>query len=145
MKFTYKATFRAACTGYVVQAIVNNLAPLLFIAFQDCLGLNRLQITTIITANFLLQLLVDLVSVRMIDRIGYCAAAVLASVLVAVPPVEQAYADTRQELQEQLSAAEQKALFSAFPTVCRGIELLLQGKTDEAMQACNGFRPEVGA
>ena len=43
------------------------------------------------------------------------------------------------------SATEQKALFSAFPTVCRGIELLLQGKTDEAMQACNGFRPEVGA
>lgn len=40
---------------------------------------------------------------------------------------------------------EQKALFSAFPTVCRGIELLLQGKTDEAMQACNGFRPEVEA
>lgn len=80
MKFTYKATFRAACTGYVVQAIVNNLAPLLFIAFQDCLGLNRLQITTIITANFLLQLLVDLVCVRMIDRIGYRAAAVLAMV-----------------------------------------------------------------
>jgi len=38
-----------------------------------------------------------------------CAAVMLASVLVAVPPVEQAYADTRQELQEQLSAAEQKA------------------------------------
>ena len=38
-----------------------------------------------------------------------CAVAMLASVLVAVPPVEQAYADTRQELQEQLSAAEQKA------------------------------------
>ena len=71
MKFTYKATFRAACTGYVVQAIVNNLAPLLFIAFQDGFGLNRLQITSIITVNFLLQLLVDLAAAGFIDRIGY--------------------------------------------------------------------------
>ena len=80
MKFTYKATFRAACTGYIVQAIVNNLAPLLFIAFQDGFGLNRLQITSIITVNFLLQLLVDLAAAGFIDRIGYRAAAVLAMV-----------------------------------------------------------------
>jgi PTH1 family peptidyl-tRNA hydrolase len=43
------------------------------------------------------------------------------------------------------SQTEQKALFSAFPTVCDGIALLLQGKLDEAMQRCNGFKPEVGA
>ncbi|MBR6709822.1 MAG: aminoacyl-tRNA hydrolase [Clostridia bacterium] len=40
---------------------------------------------------------------------------------------------------------EQKALFSAFPTACRGIELLLAGKLDDAMQVCNGFRPEENA
>ena len=80
MKLTYKATFRAACTGYIVQAIVNNLAPLLFIAFQDGFGLNRLQITSIISVNFLLQLLVDLAAVGFIDRIGYRAAAVLSMV-----------------------------------------------------------------
>ncbi len=80
MRFTYKATFRAACTGYIVQAIVNNLAPLLFIAFQDGFGLSRLQITTIITINFLLQLLVDLAAAGFIDRIGYRAAAVLSMV-----------------------------------------------------------------
>lgn len=80
MKFTYKATFRAACTGYVVQAIVNNLAPLLFIAFQNGFGLSRLQITSIITINFLLQLGVDLAAAGFIDRIGYRAAAVLSMV-----------------------------------------------------------------
>ncbi len=37
---------------------------------------------------------------------------------------------------------EQKALFSAFPTVCAGIDLLLAGKLEEAMQTCNGFRPQ---
>ncbi|MBQ8611019.1 MAG: MFS transporter [Oscillospiraceae bacterium] len=83
MKLTYKATFRAACTGYIVQAIVNNLAPLLFIAFQDGFGLSRLQITSIITVNFLLQLGVDLVCAGFIDRIGYRAAAVLSMVMAA--------------------------------------------------------------
>lgn len=80
MKLTYKATFRAACTGYIVQAIVNNLAPLLFIAFQNGFGLTRLQITSIISINFLLQLGVDLAAAGFIDRIGYRAAAVLAMV-----------------------------------------------------------------
>lgn len=42
------------------------------------------------------------------------------------------------------SAPEQKEIFSAFPTVCAGIELLLDGKAEEAMQRCNGFRPEAG-
>ncbi len=83
MKLTYKATFRAACTGYIVQAIVNNLAPLLFIAFQDGFGLSRLQITSIITINFLLQLGVDLAAAGFIDRIGYRIAAVLSMVLSA--------------------------------------------------------------
>ena len=83
MKLTYKATFRAACTGYIVQAIVNNLAPLLFIAFQDGFGLSRLQITSIITVNFLLQLGVDRVCAGFIDRIGYRAAAVLSMVMAA--------------------------------------------------------------
>lgn len=41
------------------------------------------------------------------------------------------------------SPVEQKALFSAFPTVCAGIELLLQGRLDEAMQRCNGFHPDA--
>ncbi len=38
-----------------------------------------------------------------------CAALVLASMLTVLVPVEHAYADKRQELQQQLSEAEQKA------------------------------------
>ena len=36
-----------------------------------------------------------------------CAALVLASMLTVLVPVEHAYADKRQELQQQLSEAEQ--------------------------------------
>ena len=79
-KLTYRHTQYASYLGYVTQAIVNNLAPLLFIAFQNGFGLSRLQITSIITINFLLQLGVDLAAAGFIDRIGYRAAAVLSMV-----------------------------------------------------------------
>ena len=35
MTYTYKDTLIACYLGYITQAIVNNLAPLLFIIFQD--------------------------------------------------------------------------------------------------------------
>ena len=35
MTFQYKHTIRACFTGYIVQAIVNNCVPLLFITFQE--------------------------------------------------------------------------------------------------------------
>ena len=83
-RLTYRHTFRAACTGYIVQAEVNNLTPLLFIAFQNDFGLSRLQITSLITLNFLVQLLVDLASANVVDRMGYRAAVVLSHILAAV-------------------------------------------------------------
>lgn len=34
MKYSYDCTMRACFTGYIVQAIVNNFVPLLFLTFQ---------------------------------------------------------------------------------------------------------------
>lgn len=82
-RLTYRHTFAAACTGYIVQAVVNNLSPLLFIAFQTQFAFSRLQITGLITVNFCIQLLVDLASAGFVDRMGYRAAAVLSQVLAA--------------------------------------------------------------
>ena len=41
MTMTFDHTRRACYTGYVTQAIVNNLAPLLFIVFQTRYDLPR--------------------------------------------------------------------------------------------------------
>jgi len=71
--FSYESTVKAAFIGYVVQAIVNNFLPLLFIRFGDEFGIPLEQITVLITVNFLIQLLVDLTSAPVIDRIGYRA------------------------------------------------------------------------
>mgnify|MGYP004516983317 CR=1 FL=1 len=75
---TYKHTERACFTGYIVQAVVNNFVPLLFLTFQKQFGIPLSQVTLLITLNFLLQLAVDGASVFFIDRIGYRASALLA-------------------------------------------------------------------
>lgn len=36
---SYNCTLKASYAGYVVQAIVNNFAPLLFLTFQDTFGI----------------------------------------------------------------------------------------------------------
>ncbi len=78
MPAKYTGTVRACFAGYIVQAVVNNFAPLLFLTFQTQFGIPISQITVLITLNFALQLAVDLASVFFIDRIGYRAAALLA-------------------------------------------------------------------
>lgn len=84
MKKSYKSTMCACFTGYIVQAIVNNFAPLLFVTFQKTFDIPLSQITALITVNFVIQLLIDLLSAGFIDKIGYRASAVLSHVFAAV-------------------------------------------------------------
>ena len=74
----YKRTVRACFVGYIVQAVINNLAPLLFLTFQSQYGIPLSKITLLITINFCLQLTINCASVYFIDRIGYRASALLA-------------------------------------------------------------------
>ncbi len=72
-KLSYKHTLAASCIGYITQAIVNNFAPLLFLIFRDSFGIPLEKITLLITVNFLTQLLIDFLSTKFADRIGYRA------------------------------------------------------------------------
>lgn len=83
-KFTYRHTKYAAYLGYISQAIVNNLAPLLFVSFQRELGLSLNKISLLITVNFCVQILVDLISAKYIDRIGYRRATLLAHIAITL-------------------------------------------------------------
>lgn len=74
----YKKTVYACFTGCIVQAIVNNFAPLLFLTFQASYGIPLAQITLLVTVNFGLQLLVDLTAVSFVDKIGYRTSMLLA-------------------------------------------------------------------
>ncbi|GAA2910299.1 hypothetical protein GCM10010517_76780 [Streptosporangium fragile] len=78
---TFDRTRRACYTGYVTQAIVNNLAPLLFIVFQTRYQVPVEMLGRLVLLNFATQLVTDIVAVRFVDRIGYRIPLVLAHVL----------------------------------------------------------------
>ena len=80
---SYKRTVISCFTGYIIQAVVNNFLPLLFITLQGAYGIPTEKITLLITVNFGVQLTVDLLSVFIIDRIGYRAGMILAHVFSA--------------------------------------------------------------
>ena len=79
----YQGTICACFIGYIVQAIVNNFVPLLFLTFQSQYGISLSKITLLVTFNFGLQLLIDLLSISFIDRIGYRLSMVLAHIFAA--------------------------------------------------------------
>ncbi len=83
MNNQYDKTITACFVGYIVQAVVNNFAPLLFLFFQRSYHIPLSQITLLVTFNFGVQLLVDLLSVGFVDKIGYRASMILAHVLSA--------------------------------------------------------------
>ena len=83
MENQYNKTITACFVGYIVQAVVNNFTPLLFLFFQKSYHIPLSQITLLVTFNFGIQLLVDLLSVGFIDKIGYRASMIIAHVLSA--------------------------------------------------------------
>lgn len=84
MNDRYDRTIYASFVGFIVQAIINNFAPLLFLTFQRSYGISFNAISALITVNFCVQLLVDLLSARFIDRIGHRRAIVAAHICCAL-------------------------------------------------------------
>ncbi len=83
MKPNYQKTIYACFLGYIVQAIINNFVPLLFLVFQKTYGIPLSQITLLVTFNFGIQLLIDLLSATFVDRIGYRVSIVAAHICSA--------------------------------------------------------------
>lgn len=81
---SYEHTIYASYVGYIVQAIVNNFVPLLFVTFASDYQLSLDKITLITTVNFMVQLCVDLLSAKVIDRVGYRTSILFAHVCAAV-------------------------------------------------------------
>ncbi|MBO0926698.1 MFS transporter [Cellulomonas sp. zg-ZUI199] len=81
---SYTTTRHSAHVAYVVQAVVNNLAPLLFVVFHTALDVPVAQLGALAALNFGVQLLTDLVAVRVVDRIGYRRPMVAAHALAAL-------------------------------------------------------------
>lgn len=80
----YNRTMYACFIGYIVQAIVNNFVPLLFVTFESTYHIPLSKITLLITINFLIQLLIDMLSAKFADKIGYKTSVMIAHICSAV-------------------------------------------------------------
>ncbi len=80
----YHRTLIACYFGYISQAIINNLLPLLFVTLQHQFDLTVAQIGFMVTFNFFMQLLVDLLAAKYADVIGHRACMVIAHVSCAL-------------------------------------------------------------
>lgn len=83
MKNGYNKTIISCFVGYIVQAIINNFIPLLFLTFQDSYGISLGKITLLVTFNFGAQLVVDILAIGFVDKIGYRASMIIAHVFAA--------------------------------------------------------------
>ncbi len=82
-QLTFKHTMLSCFTGSASMAIVSNYAPLLFLTFQETFGFTLEQIGLLVSFNFVTQLIVDALSVRYADKIGYRKLVVSAQLLIA--------------------------------------------------------------
>lgn len=78
MKKNYSLTLVACYIGYVIQAIVNNLSPLLFARFSVQFGIVEWQLTLIVFLNFAIQIAVDSSSAIIATKLGYRLSTIIA-------------------------------------------------------------------
>lgn len=79
-KLTYKNTVSACFIAYMVQAIVCNFAALLFVGWKSEFNISIAQLTAIASITFLTQIIVDLLSAKFADKIGYKCSLVIAHI-----------------------------------------------------------------
>ena len=84
LRSNYHATIVAACMGYITQAIMINFPPLLFLFFQNKMGLMLWQVSLLITANFVTELVVDVIASKYASKVGYRPLVILASFFAVV-------------------------------------------------------------
>ena len=80
IKTDYGHTIYASYVGYITQAIVNNFVPLLFLTFQSQYDISLEMLGLLVTINFGVQLFVDFIAAKFIDKIGYRIAIVAAHI-----------------------------------------------------------------
>ncbi len=98
---SFRHTIRACNIAAFSQAIVCGFLPLLFVIFNRDYKIALYLVTLLTTVNFVMQLLMDFVSLFFVDRVSYRITIVTAHALVStgfltlgivVPAVENTYA-----------------------------------------------------
>lgn len=83
MQKNYRIAYLACCLGYVTQAAVVNLTPILFIPLREQYGFTFAQLGALVLINFFTQFLADVCCSALIDRLGFRLFAVAGHVCAA--------------------------------------------------------------
>lgn len=81
---SYKSTKNACYIGYVVQAIVNNFLPILFVILQDEYSLNYEKLGRLVFINFFVQLIADMLTPSVVKKIGYKNTALISHAMATI-------------------------------------------------------------
>ena len=84
MKLNYRHTLYACCVGYITQAIVNNFLPLMFVLLNTSYGISTGRLGLLVTINFVIQMVVDYLSAKYTEKIGYRRLVVFAHISSAL-------------------------------------------------------------
>lgn len=80
---TYNTTRKCCYVGYITQAVVINFAPLLFYIFREEFNISYALLGTLTLINFVTQLAVDVISMFLVDKMGFRKSAVLSQLFAA--------------------------------------------------------------
>lgn len=80
----YGLTVCACCVGYLLQAVVVNVSPILFIPLREQFQFTFSQLGFLVLANFITQLLCDLIFSGSIDKHGFRPYALIAPVVAVL-------------------------------------------------------------
>ena len=86
----YKVTILASFLGFITQAIMLNFPPLLFAFFSTNLGISPIQITLLISSNFVIEIIVDMIASKNAEKIGYRKLVITAFILAVLGLVSMA-------------------------------------------------------
>ena len=70
----------AAFGGYIVQALLNNFIPLLFVRFHTEFGISFSELSLLVVLNFAVQVAVDALSPVIVGRLGHRRAVYLCNI-----------------------------------------------------------------
>jgi MFS family permease len=91
MQVNYKSTLHACYLGYMTQALIINLPPLLFVVFQEKFGLSYTLLGSLVVLIFVTQIVVDAFAAGLADKIGRRLSAVLANAFAAAGMIALAF------------------------------------------------------
>lgn len=84
MKFTFKHTKLACYSSYMASAVAINFPPVLFVFFHKHFGLSLIDLGVLISLNFCVQMITDIIGANIVDKKITCKqAASAADALVA--------------------------------------------------------------